>query len=153
MKGSLWLGTGRSVLRTGTASGASGTSARHAPVRATVLPQARAVDYTPTHTTVGPSGPVRPSAVEQVRAADAPDDAPNCEEPWCRVVVERAGTLCAEHREQHRPRGLDAVEHEHGQCATALPGGQRVVATARVTHGPHGYPAVHQGAQSSGGRR
>ena len=150
MKGSLWLGTGRSVLRTGTTSG---TSARHAPVRATVLP--RAVDYTPTHTTVGPSGPVRPSAVEQVRAADALDTAPRCEEPWCRAVVERAGTLCAEHRAQHmQRRSLDAVEREH---LTALPGGQRVATTAQGdAHGPHGYPAVHQvarGARSSGGRR
>jgi len=151
MKGSLWLGTGRSVLRTGTTTGTSGTSARHAPVRATVLP--RAVDYTPTHTTVGPSGPVRPSAVEQVRAADAPDTAPRCEEPCCRVVVERAGTLCEEHRAQHmQRRSLDAVERE--QNLTALPGGQRVATTAQGdAHGPHGYPAVHQGARSSGGRR
>ena len=145
--GSLWLGTGRTVLRTGTTSG---TPARHAPVRATALPAAPARDDTPPYTTVGPSGPVRPSAADQVRAADAPDDAIRCDEPWCRTVVERAGTLCAEHRVQHmQRRSLDAVEQEH----TALPGGQRVATTARVTHGPHGYPAVHQGARSSGGRR
>lgn len=156
--GSLWLGTGRTVLRTGTTSG---TPARHAPVRATVLPAAPArVDHTPPYTTVGPSGPVRPSAADQVRAVDAADTAHRCDEPWCRVVVERAGTLCAAHREQrvHR-RGLDAVEQEHEHAhehATALPGGQRVATTARVTHGSHGYPAVHpvaRGARSSGGRR
>ena len=70
MKGSLWLGTGRTVLRTGTTSG---TPTRHAPVSATVLP--RTVDYAPPRTIVGPSGPVRPSAADQVRAPAPPGPA------------------------------------------------------------------------------
>ena len=99
----LWLRSG------GVVSSGAAPSGRREPVRETRTP-ARP-DGTPTRVLVGPSGPVRPSAVEQVRAADAADTARRCDEPWCREVVARAGTLCPDHHalRMRRP-ALDAVE-------------------------------------------
>jgi hypothetical protein len=128
--GSLWLGTGRTVLRTGTASGSSASPARHARVRATVLP--RAVDRTPTRTVVGPSGPARPPAVDQVRAVDAARPAHRCDEPWCNAAAPRAGTLCAEHYEQRKPRArLDAIEGEQSEQSST----SSTSSTARTSSG------------------
>lgn len=59
----LWLRSG------GVVSSGAAPSGRREPVRETRTPARH--DGTPTRVLVGPSGPVRPSAVEQVRAADA----------------------------------------------------------------------------------
>lgn len=98
---SLWLRSGSNTTSSG----------RREPVRATVLPVSRGASTAPPRVLVGPSGPVLPSAVEQVRAADAPDAAHRCDEPWCREVVARAGTLCHDHHalRMRRP-ALDALE-------------------------------------------
>ena len=91
--GSLWLRTGRGVALDDAQSEVPAqaqrgpASTRKPVVRATVLPV-----------------PVTLSAVDQVRAADAPDPRPLCRDPWCPRRVDVPGRLCAEHLEQHRPR-------------------------------------------------
>jgi len=51
---------------------------------------------------------VRPSAVEQVRAADVSDPTPTCAVPLCFAPVARVAQLCGEHLAQHMKHEADA---------------------------------------------
>lgn len=91
-------------------------SARREPVTTTVLPSHRVERAVAAVLPL--QRPAEPSAVDQVRAADASDPRPLCRDPWCPQRVERPGNLCAEHRAQHEPRrGVELNQRERRLAA------------------------------------